>query len=579
MPPAEAGTFLTLTLTMTTKTRTPTAVQLAAITTTHPFALALAGPGSGKTFTLASRVQHLVAAGHDPAKMVVITFTNAGAKELQHRLGELGTALGYLGTLHGFALRELTRHGASMGYRATITVLDAEQAEELLVETGEGLGVKGGIKKLQAAREGLAQRGFQGAKTPAEIAVLAYLKKLRAASAVDFDTILHDFLKLVRADAKASVTRWEHLMVDEYQDSGDLDVAIYEAMLVWFRFMVGDPDQAIYGFRGGRVGHIVKLAAAGSGWEVHRLEENYRCDFAVCEAANRLIAHNVNRPQKVTSPRAGCGNGRVDLLSPYASDDAEQADILNAVKAVLGFGDTPANEIAILCRYNGTVRDFTDAAIGMGLPVRQKATSKLPGDWRVARAALELLNAPTSDLAAAQWLRVRYPDQHVEFRAVAARNQWPLIRIVPEDVPALTTPGELPTALARLAISRESIDRVAGLAALIPEPTLAAISFAIARDFESTPEEGHGVTICTMHAAKGREWARVYVVACEQEICPGTSAKRDLEEERRLFYVAATRAKNVLTLSCAERRRATWGQQRHQPATPSQFLAELLPAR
>jgi DNA helicase-2/ATP-dependent DNA helicase PcrA len=559
------------------ESRTPTAAQLGAVMTTAPRVLCIAGPGSGKTFTLINRIQHLLAIGEDPAGLVVITFTNAAAKEIQDRLGTTtARLLGYLGTLHGFALRELERRGDCLGYGRNITVLDPEQAEAMLVEVAEKLGCKGGLKKLEEARATMAAGGpDRKPRTPHEIAVAKYLQQLRASSAVDFATILADFLILLRRTDQLQ-TKWEHLIVDEFQDSAPEDVAIYDALHVVNRFFVGDPDQAVYGFRGGRVDYILRMATA-DGYEVHRLEANYRCPVAVCAAANTLIGRNQNRVAKRTLPALGALKGDVQFLAPFRSDDEERMGILHCIAGRLHDGESP-NDIAVLSRGNATALDFAAAAEAMGIPVRKRSLSKLPADWQKARAALDLLNAPTSDLAAAQWIRVAHADRRDAILAMAARNQWALAQVVPEVVPPATHVAGLADALARMGISMDSITRIMDTASAITEPTLAAISFAIARDFESVPEVGHGVTFSTMHSAKGREWPVVYLVACEQEQCPGTSKKRNVEEERRLFFVAVTRSAGTLRLSHAMKRRATWGNRRHEEATRSQFLAELIGA-
>lgn len=589
--------------------------QRAVVDSTASKILVVAGPGSGKTHTMVARIGRLLERGQDPAGIVCITFTNAGAKELEKRLvgltpiGECSASptgshvniskgylrecqfchqqvvdnpprLGYLGTLHGFALRELQRHGSSLGYQDRITVLDEKQAEELLLEVAKRSGYKGTLPKLETTLRDWVQGNRP--KTPAEIVVAQFFRELRVNSAVTFETILVDFLQLLELEHQNAETgcrpagsaglSWEHLIVDEYQDSGSLDARIYAAMTVANRCFVGDPDQAIYGFRGASVRHIMELARE-PGLELHTLELNFRCAPLICSAANRLIGHNQDRLQKLTLSPGDDISGKVLLRPANGIDDEERTRILDNVRKLLADG-VPAMEMAILCRYNSTVGEFAQAAEAMGLPVRKKAEQKLPVDWGLTRAAVELLNAPYNSMVARTFAKMKWgAEKSAAMQREADLHQHPMIDHVPVSVPVLFGKGldELLTGLSRLGISRESLDLVRERWEEMTTPTLPALSLAMAQKPEHH-EMGEGVTITTIHGAKGREWGTVYVVAMEQEIMPG---KRDLEEERRIAFVAITRAKARLVLSAAVGRRQPWGNNRHAASTPSQFFAEV----
>lgn len=585
--------------------------QRAVVDSTASKILVVAGPGSGKTHTMVARIGRLLERGQDPAGIVCITFTNAGAKELEKRLvgltpiGECSASptgshvniskgecqfchqqvvdnpprLGYLGTLHGFALRELQRHGSSLGYQDRITVLDEKQAEELLLEVAKRSGYKGTLPKLETTLREWVQGNRP--KTPAEIVVAQFFRELRVNSAVTFETILVDFLQLEQELANAETgcrpagsagLSWEHLIVDEYQDSGSLDARIYAAMTVANRCFVGDPDQAIYGFRGASVRHIMELARE-PGLELHTLELNFRCAPLICSAANRLIGHNQDRLQKLTLSPGDDILGQVLLRPQNGIDDEERTRILDNVRKLLSI-DVPAMEIAILCRYNSTVGEFAQAAEAMGLPVRKKAEQKLPVDWGLTRAAVELLHAPYNSMTARTFAKMMWGAARAsQLQREADIRQKPLVDLLPMSVPPLFSMQieDLLTALARLEVSRESLDLVRERWEEMTAPTLPALSLSMAQKPEHH-ELGEGVTITTIHGAKGREWHTVYVVAMEQEIMPG---KRDLEEERRIAFVAITRAKARLVLSAAVGRRQSWGNNRHAASTPSQFFAEV----
>lgn len=555
--------------------RTFTPEQRAAIESTAKNILAVAGPGSGKTTTLVERIHHLVnARGYASRGIAVITFTNAAARDLQERLAEREVGpLDYAGTLHGLALRQLTRHGKGLGYGDAITVLDEEQAAEMLADIARKLACKAKPAALWNIRRSwkLGQKpgGRTKAERTAEMTVAEYLRELRRASAVDFDSLLDDFARLIETGAGA----WEHLFVDEYQDTGDQDARIYATIAAANRFVVGDPDQAIYGFRGGRVGHIMDLAKDPT-WEVHRLEGNFRCALDICAAANALITRNPYRIPKFTESQTG-QPGTVRRIS-YESEEAERTEVLRNVQKLIGEG-TPAADIAILARSNAVVNGFVKSAELFGVPVRKKVTPKVPSDWATARAAIELVNNPQGTLVARQFLRARFgADVAARMAADASKRMLPLHKMVTISPAEAVGLEGLPEAMARLGVSRESIERVQEFARELPHGAgLVDLSFAIARDFEHATEIGDGVTITTMHSSKGREWAVVYLVAFEDEIIPGNAKSRDVAEERRIAFVGITRAKTKLAITWAGSRRTQWGTHRPQPSTPSRFIAEL----
>lgn len=545
-----------------------TAPQCSAVTSTHPQILCVAGPGSGKTKTLTTRIANLVQNGADPKRICVITFTNAGARELRERLERFGVrGLGYVGTLHGFCLRLLQRWGAGVGYRPGqgIQVLDEAQAALMLGESIAHVCAKFTEQSLEAAK-----REFDPLKEPRSAkqqALSHYYRRMRAEGLVDFDTIVRDALRLIKTHK--GVIDFAHLLVDEVQDSADIDFAIYRAMGVPNCFFVGDPDQAIYGFRGGNVRHIVHMAN-DCDVEVIRLERNFRCSGEICQAANFLIRHNLLRVPK--DNEGGHWNGLVPEMLDSAMPGEEVARIMALVKTDLANG-TPAHEIAILARSNSLAAPFLEAAKVMGLPVRARAKKDLPKEWHLARLAVELLANPCSDRAGYQWIAETKGNDAAQ---VAKKEKARAMRIGYADVikaPISTTAETLPYHLARLGIGMAEIERVTMIRDSLDEPDLTGISLAMASVMEP-PEEGDGIAITTMHASKGREWKHVYLVGLEKETLPGGRKELELEEERRIMFVAITRAKSKLVGSWCRMRKQTFGRMALVPMTVSQFVAE-----
>lgn len=543
---------------------TATPQQRAAVTSTAQNKLVLAGPGSGKTRTIVWRIEQLLRT-EEPGGIVAITFTNAAAKEIAKRLDADGVSdrLKYVGTIHGWALRCLQAKRET-----AITVMDDTEADLLMMTIAKDLKVKASDKAILEAR----RYPSEWKNNTLRIAATRYHQMCRAENLMDFDTILVEYLNDLR-HSDSPRPACTHLIVDEFQDSGTLDYAIYKAMLPVHSFFVGDPDQAIYSFRGGNVGNILEVARRQD-FEVHFLEGNFRSGRNICTVAQRLIERNAGRVKKATVAMLD-SLGMVTLVKPFPTDSAEANGIAQAIATRIQTHGQQPNQIAVLVRTNAQVVAISDALRAVDVPVAKKIRPKRPADWLKARVALELLNSPANGMLLERWLRMTRGEHQAEKILEQARiNQRPeLIRSAVPELANISAVENVPSALARMGVSRESIEAISERIGELVDPTIADVAFAVARDSEVGGEVGHGVTVTTMHAAKGREWPMVVVAGAEQEITPGRK-EDNLEEERRLFYVAITRAQDELVITHARKRKQPWGDQRLAAATRSQFVAE-----
>jgi superfamily I DNA/RNA helicase len=189
-------------------------------------------------------------------------------------------------------------------------------------------------------------------------------------------------------------------------------------------------------------------------------------------------------------------------------------------------------------------------------------------------AALALLNSPTDHAAYRYILMTEGLQAAQRARQQAALTGTDVVSGIEHYRPLGSGLAYLADGLGRLGVSRECRDLIQQVADTIPDATIADIILSIQREQEAIEEVGHGVTITTMHGSKGREWDRVLIAACEQECCPGR--RDDIEEARRLMYVAATRARKTLAISSSARRQQTFGRKDYEERTPSQFIAELV---
>ncbi len=520
--------------------------QLAVFESPHPDIAVLAGAGSGKTHTM---VACYLAAKASPADTAIITFTNAGADEFRRRITEKGGVPPlYMGTLHGFCLRVLRTSKNHL----VETVLDEAGAEALLEQVRKDMRSSVPIKTL---REAIANPGTAGRN---KIIVDRYLAELRRARAADYDSLLVFALEAIAARDTAYPLP-KSLYVDEFQDSGRVDGKIYTALNCERLFIVGDCDQAIYGFRGGdmRQLHDIWLHLKGRG--AHLLERNHRSHEEITITAQRLIEHNVDRPKKKTVSVKGPG-GRVEFAGCFETDMLEYAWIAEQCRQATG-------TVAVLCRYNTTKRAITDylRRVGCAVPELQP---RPPADWTKALALLAAMAAPTNAMAV---FNCRAAFRGREY-AVEQRDRETKERKPPGfGLKDYDTRDGFIRALDRWEWSRETRAKITGAwdahRGDIGEMILALRSFNEPPDLTTA-----GVRVLTMHGSKGLEFDTVIVPAMEQEALPGPRAS-ELESERRLVYVAFTRARHTLLMSWAANRVNAYNGQAER-RTVSQFIRE-----
>ena len=528
------------------------AEQKAVVMSDDETILVSAGPGSGKTRVLVERVRRL-AASHDTRRFVIITFTNAASDELRVRLG---LEVGYVGTLHGFMLRCLREHADEAGFSPDLQVIGEEQARALLDSIAAAHRYKGTATALEAAIKSGPARPPANPK-PEQLIASELFQTLKRGNMATFDTLLHYGLKVA-----PFIHGFTHLFVDELQDSSDADAAIYRALPIRSKFQVGDVDQAVYSFRGGNIGNMLALAGDAT---VFTLEDNYRCGAAICRAANTLIRHNSSRIDKETRSVAHSAGAVVALR--FSGRTAEQQAVAAQIL------QHEPDDCAVLVRSRALVQEWTTCLEGQCVVVRRRKAGQQPRDWALARLALAVLTDPVNDLAAF-WLSEKL---HGREKATAMMRQSVLderpIAALLFRSPYGHQPDTFLDAIGPM-VSRESLTLLRELRDALPKgATLADLGLRINETDDAAVEEGSGVTVTTMHGAKGREWPVVFLPDACQHIIPGGRKDTDTEEERRLMFVAITRAKTKLWLSHADTAPKPFGTGT-MDAAPSRFIGE-----
>jgi DNA helicase-2/ATP-dependent DNA helicase PcrA len=611
--------------------------QARAVQTEAPRVLVLAGAGSGKTRCLTSRVAHLVTArGTPPERVLLATFTQRAAREMTARIARaLGPAARRVraGTFHALALATLRAHGDALGLDPSFVLLARDERRQLLSEALAAAGVdprgrpgitpdrfERALARAENDERPLSEVVFEHEP---DVAILAealedaaerYARAKAGLHALDFDDLLVMWRVLLdpeRDTGRKLTAALDHVLVDEYQDTTPIQARIAEDLAeTACLFVVGDDAQSIYGFRGARFDNILEFPTRAP-TEVHRLVTSYRSAPAVMAVARAALEQNpLQFPKPLVSARPD--GAPVELL--VAEDERDEArDIARRIRALADHGNAPFEDQAILVRRHRDADPIELARVEAGIPHRLRGERRFadrphvaatlaylrllarPDDvfaWRrvlalwpgigpvtVQRLGAALLEAPAPSPAA----RLRAPSVLTAAPPRARSSLTRLSRVLQALEPLegagsilralldlddgrgpILTLGEDPAAVAA------DLERLRTLDDRDPREAIEALGLGEAEQTEGPP----GVTVGTIHAAKGLEWPVVFVPGLVDGRFPAAAALRETDgeaEERRLFYVAVTRAMDRLVLSHP---RAT-----HEgaPLDASRFLTELAP--
>jgi DNA helicase-2/ATP-dependent DNA helicase PcrA len=534
--------------------------------------LCVAPAGSGKTTTLVARIAWLVATGADPAGITAVTFNKRAADEMATRvdaaLEPLGLAAGSVRvkTFHALGREILMDGGESVD-----PLLDREA---VLRDMWPDI-TAGAIRRLDDAFSRLkleigvtaAQVAEDPEPGPIARAFLAYEQALEDAGGLDFDDLVVRALRLLEA-RPAVLRRWrakcEHLLVDETQDVDrtQLRLALLLAAPANRIFLVGDDDQTIYGWRLADVRRVLSLADSLPGLLRIDLTVNYRCPGAVVERAVRLVAHNQERFAKEIKARPAA-EGRL-ILAPDGADE------LLRMRHILESWPADDGTRAILARTNAELLPAAAVAIELGMPFRAPRLRFLSEDRRIdallaaaSHGATSANGAQLSPLPALAALALAGVDGLAGAERLASAGGGASGGGASDNVDPRVPEEPLPV---------ETADLLAALMAwAAPYATLDDLVVAVRQHRRLVSElrrDDAPLTLATAHSTKGLEFDHVAVIGLDAGRFPSARSLRDaveptrtMEEERRLAYVAWTRARRTLTLV-------------YDPASPSPFLLE-----
>ncbi|AQT74303.1 ATP-dependent DNA helicase [Streptomyces sp. fd1-xmd] len=546
----------------------------------------LAGAGTGKTRAITHRIAYGVRSGQlMPASVLAVTFTNRAAGEMRGRLRTLGAGGVQARTFHSAALRQLQYFWPKaiggdvprLLERKIQLVAEAGARCRIRLDRGELRDVTGEIEWAKVTQTVPAdypaaalKAGREAPRDMAEIAQIygTYEQLKRDRAMIDFEDVLlltvgilqdrHDIAEQIRG-------QYQHFVVDEYQDVSPLQQRLLD---LWLGdrdslCVVGDASQTIYSFTGATPDHLLNFRTRYPQATVVKLVRDYRSTPQVVHLANGLLKQAGGRAAEhrleLVSQRE---SGPDPVYAEYADEPAEAEGVARRIRDLIAAG-VPAGEIAVLFRINAQSEVYEQALADAGVPYQLRGAERFFERQEVQKAVLALRGAARS--GGNDPLLEDLVDLPSQVRAVLSSTGW--TTEPPTGSGAVRDQWESVAALLRLA---EDFARTR------PGATLAHLTVELdeRRAAQHAPTV-QGVTLASLHAAKGLEWDAVFLVGLTDGMLPITYAKTDeqVEEERRLLYVGVTRARLHLTLSWALSRTPGGRASRR----PSRFLNGLRP--
>lgn len=594
--------------------------------------LVIAGAGSGKTKVLTTRIANLIENGVKPYNILAITFTNKAAGEMRERVNNIINAHdAFIGTFHSFGLKIIRENSALFNLTSAFTLIDTEDQTSIIKKIMKDLNITDKminpafikskisfIKNNMLSDSEIANFLISENEKIAVKIYYEYEKILKRNNTLDFDDLLKKPVELFNSNKEVLEKyqdKFKYILIDEYQDTNEVQYKLVKLLSKKYLnlFVVGDPSQSIYAFRGANYQNILNFEKDFKGCTVIKLPQNYRSTQTILDAANEVISHNKQRKDLDLFSDLGQGV-KIKYIRTF-NDSMENKRVVDEIQKLYEEGYN-RKDMAIFYRTNAQSRSIEDALVKANIPYKVFGSFYFykRKEIKDLLAYLKLIANPSDDVSLERVInepKRKIGDKTIEnlrekarslnismFEAIDSGKELEFKNLILNliEISKDTSITGLIDKTLELSKMKETYENDKSLESDIRLENLMEfrsvsetyeketgnvnlsdflMEVSLVSDAAEYSADADAVTLMTVHSAKGLEFKVVFIIGLEENIMPISKALYDdeeLEEERRLMYVAITRAKEKLYLLNAGRR-MLYGNMQMNP--PSRFISEI----
>ena len=594
--------------------------------------LVIAGAGSGKTKVLTTRIAKLIENGVKPYNILAITFTNKAAGEMRERVNNIINAHdAFIGTFHSFGLKIIRENSALFNLTSAFTLIDTEDQTSIIKKIMKDINITDKmispafikskisfIKNNMLSDSEIANFLISENEKIAVKIYYEYEKILKRNNTLDFDDLLKKPVELFNSNKEVLEKyqdKFKYILIDEYQDTNEVQYKLVKLLSKKYLnlFVVGDPSQSIYAFRGANYQNILNFEKDFKGCTVIKLPQNYRSTQTILDAANEVISHNKQRKDLDLFSDLGQGV-KIKYIRTF-NDSMENKRVVDEIQKLYEEGYN-RKDMAIFYRTNAQSRSIEDALVKANIPYKVFGSFYFykRKEIKDLLAYLKLIANPSDDVSLERVInepKRKIGDKTIEnlrekarslnismFEAIDSGKELEFKNLILNliEISKDTSITGLIDKTLELSKMKETYENDKSLESDIRLENLMEfrsvsetyeketgnvnlsdflMEVSLVSDAAEYSLDADAVTLMTVHSAKGLEFKIVFIIGLEENIMPISKALYDdeeLEEERRLMYVAITRAKEKLYLLNAGRR-MLYGNMQVNP--PSRFISEI----
>ena len=594
--------------------------------------LVIAGAGSGKTKVLTTRIANLIENGVKPYNILAITFTNKAAGEMRERVNNIiNVHDAFIGTFHSFGLKIIRENSALFNLTSAFTLIDTEDQTSIIKKIMKDINITDKmispafikskisfIKNNMLSDSEIANFLISENEKIAVKIYYEYEKILKRNNTLDFDDILKKPVELFNSNKEVLEKyqdKFKYILIDEYQDTNEVQYKLVKLLSKKYLnlFVVGDPSQSIYAFRGANYQNILNFEKDFKGCTVIKLPQNYRSTQTILDAANEVISHNKQRKDLDLFSDLGQGV-KIKYIRTF-NDSMENKRVVDEIQKLYEEGYN-RKDMAIFYRTNAQSRSIEDALVKANIPYKVFGSFYFykRKEIKDLLAYLKLIANPSDDVSLERVInepKRKIGDKTIEnlrekarslnismFEAIDSGKELEFKNLILNliEISKDTSITGLIDKTLELSKMKETYENDKSLESDIRLENLMEfrsvsetyeketgnvnlsdflMEVSLVSDAAEYSLDSDAVTLMTVHSAKGLEFKVVFIIGLEENIMPISKALYDdeeLEEERRLMYVAITRAKEKLYLLNAGRR-MLYGNMQMNP--PSRFISEI----